>query len=94
MTVKQRVHKDVYKKKISFGHRVIDEWNKLLEEVVNATGINSFKSNVDKLMRNNRGINEQCSYSGLSVLSRFTRYLTSVSVLFNTMYRRVPYSQQ
>ena len=50
---KQRVHKDVFK--FSFGHRVIDEWNKLPEEVVNATGINSFKTKVDKFLRNKWG---------------------------------------
>ena len=38
---KQRVNKDVFK--FSFGHRVVDEWNKLPEEVINAEGINTFK---------------------------------------------------
>ena len=42
---KQRVNKDVFK--FSFGHRVIDDWNKLPEEVVNATGTNSFKTKLD-----------------------------------------------
>ena len=50
---KQRVNKDVFK--FSFGHRVINEWNKLPEEVVNALGINSFKTKLDKLLRNKWG---------------------------------------
>ena len=36
----------------SLGHRVIEEWNKLLEEVINADGINSFKTKVDNFLRN------------------------------------------
>ena len=50
---KMRVNKDVFK--FSFGHRVIDEWNKLPEEVINAEGINSFKTKVDKFLRNKWG---------------------------------------
>ena len=52
---KMRVNKDVFK--FSFGHRVglIDEWNKLPQEVINAEGINSFKTKVDKFLRNKWG---------------------------------------
>jgi hypothetical protein len=50
---KETVYKDV--SKFSFGHRVINEWNKLPEEVVNATGINSFKTKIDKLLRSKWG---------------------------------------
>ena len=50
---KMRVNKDVFK--FSFGHRVIDEWNKLPEEVINAEGINLFKTIVDKFLRNKWG---------------------------------------
>ena len=47
---KMRVNKDVFK--FSFGYRVIDEWNKLLEEFINEEGINSFKTKVGKFLRN------------------------------------------
>ena len=48
---KMRVNKDVFK--FSFGHRVIiDEWNKLPEEVIKAEGINLFKTKLDKFLRN------------------------------------------
>ena len=50
---KMRVNKDVFK--FSFGHRVIDEWNKLPEEVINAEGINLFKTKLDKFLRNKWG---------------------------------------
>jgi len=48
-----RVNKDVFK--FSFGHRVIDEWNKLPEEVIKAEGINLFKTKLDKFLRNKWG---------------------------------------
>ena len=47
---KMRVNKDIFK--FSFGHRVIDEGNKLPEEVINAEGKNLFKTKVDKFLRN------------------------------------------
>ena len=50
---KKRVNKDVLK--FSFGHRVIEEWNKLPEEVINAEGINAFKTKIDKYLRNKWG---------------------------------------
>jgi hypothetical protein len=50
---KMRVNKDVFK--FSFGHRVIDEWNKLPEEVINAEGLNSFETKLDKFLRNKWG---------------------------------------
>jgi hypothetical protein len=50
---KMRVNKDVFK--FSFGHRVIDEWNKLPEEVIKAEGLNSFKTKLDKFLRNKWG---------------------------------------
>src|SRR5258706_15750989 len=51
---KERVKKDVLK--FSFGNRVVDEWNKLPEEVVNAVSINSFKTKIDKFLRIKRGV--------------------------------------
>ena len=47
------VNKDVFK--FSFGHRVIDEWNKLPEEVIQGDGINLFKTKLDKFFRNKCG---------------------------------------
>jgi len=47
------VNKDVFK--FSFGHRVKEERNKLPEDVINAEGINSFKTQVDKFLRNKWG---------------------------------------
>ena len=51
--VKERFNKDVMK--YSFSNRVINMWNRLPENVVNCTSINSFKTNVDKIIRKNGG---------------------------------------
>ena len=51
--VKERFNKDVMK--YSFSNRVINVWNRLPENVVNCTSINSFKTNVDKIIRKNGG---------------------------------------
>lgn len=45
---KERVYKDVLK--YSFGNRTIDQWNKLPENVINATSINMFKNRIDKFL--------------------------------------------
>ena len=52
--VKERFNKDVMK--YSFSNRVINMWNRLPENVVNCTSINSFKTNVDKIIRKKWGI--------------------------------------
>jgi len=84
---KQRVNKDVLK--FSFGHRVVDEWNKLPEEVVNATGINnSFKTKVDKFLRSKGSLYEQCSYPGVPVLTRFSPILSIGFGTFGTKNHR------
>lgn len=41
--------------KFSFGHRVIDKWNKLPEYVVSCLSMNAFKTNVDKWLGHNWG---------------------------------------
>jgi len=43
---KQRANLDV--RKFSFSERVVQEWNKLLQEVVDATSVNKFKNRLDK----------------------------------------------
>ena len=35
-------------RKFSFSHRVVDNWNKLPEEVVNSESLNQFKARIDK----------------------------------------------
>jgi hypothetical protein len=50
---KERVNKDVCK--FSFGNRVIDQWNNLPQEVINAKSINSFKNRVDNYLSKNLG---------------------------------------
>jgi hypothetical protein len=50
---KENCRKDVLK--FSFGNRVVNTWNKLPEQVVNCESINSFKRNIDKLLRKNGG---------------------------------------
>ena len=39
-------------RKFSFGHRVIDEWNSLPQEVVNSTSLNPFKTRIDEHYKN------------------------------------------
>ena len=36
--------------KYSFGNSVIDQWNNLPEEVINANSINMFKNRLDKYL--------------------------------------------
>jgi hypothetical protein len=50
---KERCNKDVLK--FSFGNRVVNNWNKLPNEVVNSKSINAFKANLDKFLKYNRG---------------------------------------
>ena len=45
---KERVNKDVLK--FSFGNRVMENWNKLPEEVINSYSINSFKNKIGKYL--------------------------------------------
>ena len=49
---KDRVNRDVLK--YSFANRVIEQWNRLPEEVISANSINSFKNKVDKYLKSNR----------------------------------------
>ena len=46
---KDRVNKDILK--YSFANRVIEQWNKLPEKVISASSINSFKTKIDKYLR-------------------------------------------
>jgi hypothetical protein len=48
---KDRVNRDVLK--YSFANRVIEQWNKLPEKVISASSINSFKTKIDKYLREN-----------------------------------------
>ena len=50
---KERVYNDVCK--YSFGNRVIDKWNSLPEDSINATSINMFKHRLDTLLCNKLG---------------------------------------
>jgi len=43
---KQRISLDV--RKFSFSQRVVQEWNKLSQDVVEATSVNQFKNRLDK----------------------------------------------
>jgi len=43
---KQRTSLDV--RKFSFSQRVVQEWNKLSQDVVEATSVNQFKNRLDK----------------------------------------------
>ena len=43
---KQRTSLDV--RKYSFSQRVVQEWNKLSQDVVEATSVNQFKNRLDK----------------------------------------------
>ena len=46
---KPRIHTDIYK--FSFSNRVIDKWNALPYDVVNAPSINTFKNLIDKVIK-------------------------------------------
>jgi hypothetical protein len=46
---KERVNRDVLK--YSFANRVIEQWNKLPEDVISANSINSFKNKLDKCLK-------------------------------------------
>ena len=46
---KQRTSLDVLK--FSFSQRVMQEWNKLSQDVVDATSVNQFKNRLDKFWR-------------------------------------------
>jgi len=46
---KERVNRDVLK--YSFANRVIEQWNKLPENVISANSINSFKNKLDKYLK-------------------------------------------
>ena len=35
-------------RKFSFAHRIIDEWNKLPEEVIESRSLNQFKAGIDR----------------------------------------------
>ena len=50
---KERVNRGVLK--LSFANRVIEQWNKLLKNVVNANSINSLKNKLEKYSRANEG---------------------------------------
>ena len=38
-----------------FSNRIVDNWNSLPEQVVDATSVNNFKDRYDKFMEGNRG---------------------------------------
>ena len=50
---KDRVNRDVLK--FSFANRVLEQWNKLPEKVVNVDSSNTFKNKLDKFFRANDG---------------------------------------
>jgi len=50
---KQRTSLDV--RKFSFSQRVVQEWNKLSQDVVDATSVNQFKNRLDKFWRSYHG---------------------------------------
>ena len=39
-------------RKFSFAHRIIDEWNKLPEEVIESRSLNQFKAGIDRYFMN------------------------------------------
>ena len=55
-------------KKLSFRHRTIDQWNNLSERVVEAIGLNSFKTNLDKSWKTN-GVMYDLNLDLLSITS-------------------------
>ena len=46
---KDRVNRDVLK--FSFANRVIEQWNKLPETMVNVNSVNTFKNKLDKFLK-------------------------------------------
>ena len=46
---KDRVNRDVLK--FSFASRVIEQWNKLRETVVNVNSVNTFKNKLDTFLK-------------------------------------------
>ena len=44
-------------RKFSFAHRIIDEWNKLPEEVIESRNLNQFKSGIDRYFMSIRKYN-------------------------------------
>jgi hypothetical protein len=46
---KERVNRDVLK--YSFANRVIEQWNKLPEDVISGNSINSFKNKLEKYLK-------------------------------------------
>ena len=51
---KKRFRSDIGK--FSFGNRVVDEWNRLPEEVISSQNVNVFKNRLDKYFRIGRGL--------------------------------------
>jgi len=51
---KKRVRLDVVK--YGFGNRIVEEWNNLPDSVVQMGSVNTFKGNLDKFLRYNRGL--------------------------------------
>ena len=50
---KDGVNRDV--SKFSFANRVLEQWNKLLEIVINVGSVNIFKNKLDKFLKVNDG---------------------------------------
>ena len=50
---KDRVNRDVLK--FSFANRVIEQWNKLPETVVNVNSVNTFKNKLDTFLKAKEG---------------------------------------
>jgi len=51
--LKIRVKLDVWK--FSFGNRILDEWKRLPEWIVNVKGVNNLNRNLDHYLMENRG---------------------------------------
>jgi len=51
---KQRFNTDIGK--FVFANRIVDEWNKLSEEIVSCSSVNSFKNKLDHYLKNCRGL--------------------------------------
>jgi hypothetical protein len=52
--LKKRVRLDVAK--YNFGNRVVNEWNKLPDKIVQVDSLNHFKGEIDKYLRHTRGL--------------------------------------
>jgi hypothetical protein len=50
---KERARLDI--RKFSFSNRIVDEWNKLTEEIVLCQTVNNFKNKIDYHLRDIRG---------------------------------------